>query len=165
MHGNVSSGLAVDNAESAGNRGEVSPTASPPKKTDFANTAKIIQIDIDRSEDKQEHPHTDFSVVGDVKEVLNALMPQIRRATRGRNGFRRLKNGERTTLCRVAHDDKLHPFQIVDIFSRIAGEDAIIVTAVWAAQMWTAQYCRRPVPAPSSPRGDLKRWASATAPP
>ncbi len=146
MHGNVSAGLAVDGADLLIVIGARFSDRVATKPSDFAKRAKIVQIDIDRSEINK-NIHIDYSVVGDVGRVLDALLPLIEATTHP-------AWQEQITLWRredvappaSAQDGRLHPYDIIHAIAELAGEDAIIVTDVGQHQMWAAQYCGRTQP-------------------
>lgn len=144
MHGAVSSGLAVENADLLITIGARFSDRVATKPSAFAGQAKIIQIDIDRSEINK-NIHIDQSVVGDVGEVLTALLPHIRPA-RHEKWRAQVDEWHAQDERPTSNGHPLQPHQIIGTLSEIAGEDAIIVTDVGQHQMWAAQYCRRTRP-------------------
>ena len=104
----------------------------------FAEGASIVHIDIDPSEINK-NVTADYSIVGDVKEVLTELLKYIKPA-------KRKAWADQIALWKdedykPQHDDKvLKPHYIVETACEIAGEDAIFVTDVGQHQMWSAQF-------------------------
>ncbi len=137
MHGSVVANKTVDNADvviTVASRFSDRVALSPDK---FAKRAKIIHIDIDKSEiDK--NVKSDYNVVGDAETVLTALETLIKENTH-EAWFKEI-NEYRRDVPYSTGDNKLHPKQIMDIISDAAGEDGLYVTDVGQHQMWAAQY-------------------------
>ncbi|MEG2174212.1 MAG: biosynthetic-type acetolactate synthase large subunit [Oscillospiraceae bacterium] len=144
MHGNISSGLAVDAADALVVIGARFSDRVATCPTDFAKSAKIVQIDIDASEINK-NLHIDYSLVGDVKTVLAALLPLVHPNER-REWRAQIDTWREKDFHPSSSDGFLHPHQVIDILSEQVGEDAIIVTDVGQHQMWAAQYCKRTRP-------------------
>ena len=83
----------------------------------------------------------DYSITGDLKDVLTQLLPLINE--KKRNKWHSLI-GEWQKKGYVPSDaedgELLRPHQIVTTACKAAGEDAIFVTDVGQHQMWAAQY-------------------------
>lgn len=106
----------------------------------FAPEAKILQFDIDPSENSKNVDVTSF-VYGDLKDALNELLPLIEKQDRT-EWFDRL-NGLREKDYHPSHiDGQLRPHEIMETIGEVVGEDAVIVTDVGQHQMWAAQYCK-----------------------
>ncbi len=110
----------------------------------FANRAKIIHIDIDPSEISK-NVTADESLIGDVGDILSAIMPMISPAEHT-EWRKQIARWQRADYIPEDSTDILRPHQIVQAISRLAGEDAIIATDVGQHQMWAAQYCERTRP-------------------
>ncbi len=110
----------------------------------FASHAKIIHIDIDASEINK-NVAVDYSIIGDVKDVLKTLLPKIKKTTH---------DEWQTTISEwkardyVPEDSKtvLKPHWIMNTICDLAGDDAVYVTDVGQHQMWAAQYIRHVKP-------------------
>ena len=77
MHGWVSAGRAADKADLLIALGTRFSDRVATKMTEFASTAKVVQVDIDNSEiDK--NITTTFSITGDARRVLEAVLPLIK---------------------------------------------------------------------------------------
>ena len=102
----------------------------------FASQAKIVHIDIDRSEiDK--NVLTDHHIIGSAKrvlELLNERLPQYRH-TEWKEHILPLREPQ------VVEDgDKLTPGQILDAIEKAVPRDAIVATDVGQHQMWSIQH-------------------------
>lgn len=140
MHGNVTSNRAVHNADlvlAVGTRFSDRVALNPDA---FAKNAAIIQIDIDPSEINK-NVLVDLSLVGDVRTVLEALLPMLNEA---KHPEWQSQLEEWKKLNYVPADDAsvLKPHQVMEVISKNAGEDAIYVTDVGQHQLWAAQYTR-----------------------
>ncbi|MBQ9162382.1 MAG: biosynthetic-type acetolactate synthase large subunit [Clostridia bacterium] len=140
MHGTYAANKATDNADvilALGTRFSDRVALNTHK---FGRNARIIHIDIDPSEISK-NVECDYSIAGDVKDVLTQLLPLI--DAKKRNKWHALiaewkKKGYVPTDA--ADDQPLLPHQIVTTACKMAGEDAIFVTDVGQHQMWAAQY-------------------------
>ena len=106
----------------------------------FANRAKILHIDIDPAEINK-NIDTDASIVGDVKAVLNALIPKIEK----KDHAEWLKQiNEWKKIYPDCYDknpkDSINPKYICEHIHEVAGDDCFITTEVGQHQMWTAQF-------------------------
>ena len=101
----------------------------------FASQAKIVHIDIDRSEiDK--NVLTDHHIIGDARrvlELLNAGLPA--------HDYPEWKGWVFShPEVPLKKDDILHPHEILETIQAVTDGDAIIATDVGQHQMWCAQY-------------------------
>ena len=102
----------------------------------FASQAKVVQIDIDRSEiDK--NVLTDHHIIGSAKrvlEMLNAKLPQ----------YSHPEWKDRVLPLRAPSvaetGDKLTPKQVLETIRRLAPQDTIVATDVGQHQMWSIQH-------------------------
>ena len=136
MHGTKASNMAFQNCDLLivlGARFSDRVTGDASK---FASHAKIIQIDIDKSEVDKNIP-TDLHVIQDIKcalESLNAVVSNKTHKEWTQNVYEWKMENE-------AHIPKDHlPKQIMNILYENLGEDTIVATDVGQHQMWTAQY-------------------------
>jgi acetolactate synthase I/II/III large subunit len=104
----------------------------------FCPDADIIHIDIDASElDKIKRAHV--GIMGDVGEVLEALLPQV-------DENRRKTWTERVSVLRATYsplekpsEDLRDPYALINRVGGLLDDSAIVVTDVGQHQMWTAQ--------------------------
>ena len=106
----------------------------------FAPNAKILQFDIDPSENSKNINVTSF-VYGDLKDCLNELLPLIEKKERT-EWFDRLNGLREKDYYPTSIPGQLRPHEIMEIIGEVVGEDAVIVTDVGQHQMWAAQYCK-----------------------
>jgi acetolactate synthase-1/2/3 large subunit len=110
----------------------------------YAKQAKIIHLDIDRSEiDK--NVKTDVAVVADCKESLPALTALIRENNHAewRESFKELDEKERTKVIEPAIHPKDGPLlmgEVVNAVAEQAQDDAILVTDVGQNQLFATRY-------------------------
>ena len=107
---------------------------------EFARKAKILHIDIDPAEiDK--NIDSDVSVVGDVKEVLTALLPMIEKNDH-KEWLNQVNEWKKTyPSCYDKNPkDSINPKFICEHIHEVAGDDCFITTEVGQHQMWTAQF-------------------------
>ncbi len=104
----------------------------------FCPQAKIVHIDIDRSEiDKIKK--SNFSVTGDIGLALKQIMPFINSDRRG-DWIRKIeKIKEEHPFLREKNSDFLHPINLIRTISNLVKPDTIITTDVGQHQMWVAQ--------------------------
>ena len=104
----------------------------------FGHNAKIIHIDIDPGEiGKNVMP--DYSIVGDVREVLVELLKHIKPA-KHEKWLEQIARWKQDDYIPQDSDTELKPHYIIEKTCEVAGEDAIYVTDVGQHQMWAAQY-------------------------
>ena len=137
MHGSVVANMAVNDADvvvTVASRFSDRVALAPDK---FAKKATVIHIDIDQSEiDK--NVKTDYHVIGDAETVLGEL--EILLEEKKHDDWFAEINTYRRDIPYSVGGDKIHPKEIMDILSEVAGEDGIFVTDVGQHQMWAAQY-------------------------
>ncbi|MCP4566595.1 MAG: biosynthetic-type acetolactate synthase large subunit, partial [FCB group bacterium] len=105
---------------------------------EFCPQASIIHIDIDRSEiDKIKS--TKLSVVGDVNQILQALLPIVKNDNRQEwRRYIHLKKAEYPFMS-PKNSNPLNPLNLIRLISELVEPDTIISTDVGQHQMWTAQ--------------------------
>ncbi len=143
MHGCYSANMAMSEADlmiAFGSRFDDRVTG---KLSEFAKHAKVVHIDIDPSSIGK-IVDIDYPIVGDLKNVLNDMMPIAREKVK-----RAKYQSWRDLLKRY---DEIHPLGYSDdknnikpqwIIQRVGetlGDKAIISTDVGQHQMWTAQF-------------------------
>ena len=143
MHGSYAANMSMSEADlmiAIGARFDDRVTG---KLSEFAKHAKVIHVDIDPASISKLVP-VDFPIVGDVKNVVNEMIPLAKEKVDGEKYA-----GWRET---VANFDKLHPLSYEDSdevikpqwaierLGELLGDDANISTDVGQHQMWTAQF-------------------------
>jgi acetolactate synthase-1/2/3 large subunit len=108
------------------------------KVAQFCPRAKVIHIDIDRSElGKIRQPQV--GIQGDVGEVLRALVPRVRHSLRPDWRARVEELRQQFPLHMPGADDPRTPYGVILHAAALAGADAIVTTDVGQHQMWVAQ--------------------------
>ena len=117
---------------------------------DFCTLAKKIQIDVDPSEINK-NVHVDHSLVGDAKEILRALIAELKQQSRSGNSpahadrqpwLQRIEAWrEEHPLTYDKYSRAVKPEYVLETLSNCAEERAIISVDVGQHQMWAAQFC------------------------
>ncbi len=139
MHGSMQANIAIDKADlviALGTRFSDRVALNPRK---FAKRAAIVQIDIDESEINK-NILVNYSIVGDVKEVLQSLIPLIDKAD----------HSEWLKECHKANKwvdvelegATLRPRDVIEAACDLTDKETIYVTDVGQHQMWAAQYVK-----------------------
>ncbi|OQA11316.1 MAG: Acetolactate synthase large subunit [Firmicutes bacterium ADurb.Bin373] len=140
MHGSVAGNWAVYESDLLICAGARFDDRVVTKISGFAPTAKIIHIDIDPAEIGK-NVITQLPIVGDVKNVLRAILPHLQKKenTAWMERIRRLKEG---MPLRYKQDGALKPQFVIEKLNEYKEDSAIVVTDVGQHQMWAAQYMR-----------------------
>ncbi len=140
MHGSVAANKSIDKSDlvlALGTRFSDRVALNPEK---FAPDAKIIQVDIDRSEINK-NVLVDKAIISDVKAFLVKLLPLVEekkhedwmeRIEKWRGKLSQPK-GEGCYLC---------PDDLIGTICDMTDKETIYVTDVGQHQMWAAQYLR-----------------------
>lgn len=148
MHGGYVTNKAVDDADVLIAVGTRFSDRVALDTNEFAKKATIIQIDIDLSEINK-NVAVDHYVIGDVKKVLEALLPLVENQER-REWIKMLEVYKDVDYKPVDDDTQILPHQLIGAICDMAGEDTVVVTDVGQHQMWAAQYVHH-----INPRGFL----------
>ncbi|MCQ2770304.1 MAG: biosynthetic-type acetolactate synthase large subunit [Clostridia bacterium] len=137
MHGSQASNMACDGCDlliAIGCR--FSDRVALDTKS-FARQAKIVHIDIDRSEINK-NVKTDHHIVGDAKKVLAMLNERV--TEQSHEEWKKYVFSFKTETEYDDIKDKLTPKQILNTIARIAPQDTIVSTDVGQHQMWAIQH-------------------------
>ena len=143
MHGSYAANMALSESDLIICLGARFDDRVTGKLSEFGKNAKIIHVDIDPSSISK-IINADYPIVGDVKSVLEEMLPRIKSEVSPANfeQWRELirKYDEIHPLKFNDSDEILKPQWIIQSTAKIAGEDAIIATDVGQHQMWVAQF-------------------------
>jgi acetolactate synthase I/II/III large subunit len=108
------------------------------KTAEFCPNAKIIHIDIDRSE-LHKVKNANVAIAGDVRQVLSELLPRVKPQLRKRwlSHVESLKG--RFPLAMPGVDDPRSPYGLIHAVASCLDDNAIITSDVGQHQMWVAQ--------------------------
>ena len=137
MHGSEASNMAVDACDLLIAIGCRFSDRVALKPSTFAQNAKIVQIDIDRSEinkNVQTHHH----IVGDAKRVLTLLLDKV--APKQNDEWMKYVFSFKTETEYDEATDHLTPQQVLSSIARILPQDTIVATDVGQHQMWAIQH-------------------------
>ena len=143
MHGNYSPNKLTNSTDlilAVGMRFDDRVTG---KLSKYAPGAKVIHIDIDASEHQKNVPTT-VSLIGDAKNVLQALIPHLKKNNHKKwiNQFKNLDDQEKqaSKKRRSENGGKIHMDQVVALLSKKTKGQAVIVSDVGQNQMFAARY-------------------------
>ena len=104
----------------------------------FAPNARIIHVDVDPAEiGKNVRPH--LPIVGDVKQVLTALIPLLQPKDGG-EWLAEVAGYKRDNPLEYDREKGFKPQYVIERLSELTKGESIIVTDVGQHQMWVAQY-------------------------
>jgi len=139
MHGMYWNNIAISEADLVLGIGMRFDDRVTGRLKDFAPHAKIIHIDIDPAEIGKNVRAT-VPIVGDVKNVLAALVQQVEPA-RHDAWLERIEQVRRDhPSILIPDNDKLLPQFVIKKIYELSGPDAYYVTGVGQHQMWAAQF-------------------------
>ncbi len=140
MHGSVAANRAIDQSDLVIALGARFSDRVALNTEKFARHAKILQIDLDRSEINK-NVTVDKACIGDVNEFLTRALPYIEEKKRPQWHERVLGWKSKERIVRTP-DCKLHPSDVMSTICDMTDEDTIFVTDVGQHQMWAAQYLK-----------------------
>lgn len=137
MHGSQASNMAVDACDLLIAVGCRFSDRVALKPDSFARNAKVVQIDIDRSEINK-NVETDHHIVGDAKRVLRLLNERLEQMDHA--GWKDYVFSFKTQTEYDEAGDHMTPSQVLDTIARIVPRNAIFATDVGQHQMWAIQH-------------------------
>ncbi|MBE6685420.1 MAG: biosynthetic-type acetolactate synthase large subunit [Ruminococcaceae bacterium] len=138
MHGCYSANAAANRADvmiAIGTRFSDRVALNPDK---FGHNARIVHIDIDPGEINK-NIIADYSIVGDVKEVLTELLKYVK-PTKHDAWQEQIARWKQDDYKPETSETELKPHYLIEKACEIAGKDAVYVTDVGQHQMWAAQF-------------------------
>ena len=137
MHGSQASNMAVDGCDLLIAVGCRFSDRVALDHASFAKQAKIVQIDIDRSEINK-NVRTDHHIIGDAKQVLQMLLERVPQADH--TEWKKYVFSFKTETEYTLDGETLTPKQISDTIARLAPMNTIVATDVGQHQMWAIQH-------------------------
>lgn len=137
MHGSQASNMAVDACDLLIAVGCRFSDRVALKPSSFARNAKIVQIDIDRSEINK-NVETDHHIIGDARRVLELLNERVQPLDHSE--WKQYVFSFKTETEYDAVEDRLTPGQVLSSIARILPQDTIVSTDVGQHQMWAIQH-------------------------
>ncbi|WP_454043333.1 acetolactate synthase large subunit [Cellulosimicrobium sp. Marseille-Q8652] len=149
MHGTVPAVAALQKADLIVALGARFDDRVTGKLSSFAPHAAIVHADIDPAEIGKNRD-VDVPIVGDLKEVLTDLVPELERehAAQGKPDvaawWHQIDDWRETYPLGYTEpeDGHLAPQHVISRLGEIAGPEAIYVAGVGQHQMWAAQFIR-----------------------
>lgn len=113
----------------------------------FAPNAKVLHVDIDKSESGKNVP-TDVFVHGDLKVFLNRLPNTLTSENENarKQWVQHLSAMREEFPLMPAERSQFTQITALEVLQEVLPSDAIISTDVGQHQMWSAQYCQRLLP-------------------
>lgn len=138
MHGTIAANKAIQESDLLIALGSRFDDRATGKLSTFAPNAKIIHIDIE-SASISKNVHVDVPVVGDLKRVLNQLLPLLKEKKHS-EWIERIKELKKLTHEIPLNKERITSIEVFDVLNKVIPDDTIIVTDVGQHQMWTALY-------------------------
>jgi len=143
MHGNYASNMAMSETDLVISLGARFDDRVTGKLSEFAKYADVIHVDIDPA-NIAKLVDVDYPIVGDIKTVVEKLIPLIRDEvnTDRYQVWRDILNryNELHPLLYNDSDEVIKPQWAIERLGTLVGEQAIITSDVGQHQMWAAQF-------------------------
>ena len=143
MHGSYQANMAMSETDLMIALGPRFDDRVTGKLSEFAKHARIIHVDIDPSSIGK-LVDVDYPIVGDLKEVLEVLLPKVKECVDPDKyqAWRQILNryNEIHPLRYEDSDGIIKPQWVIERTGQLLGEKAVVCTDVGQHQMWTAQF-------------------------
>lgn len=143
MHGSYVANMAMSEADLLIALGARFDDRVTGKLSEFAKYAQIIHIDIDPSSISK-IVNANYPIVGDIKSVLEELLPLLREGYNPKTTLLWREQLERyRKLHPLSYQDSITPLKpqwVLEKLGEMLGDSALISTDVGQHQMWTAQF-------------------------
>ncbi|WDL74829.1 acetolactate synthase large subunit [Helicobacter winghamensis] len=143
MHGSYVANMAMSEADLLIALGARFDDRVTGKLSEFAKYAQIIHIDIDPSSISK-IVNANYPIVGDIKSVLEELLPLLREGYNPKTTLSWREQLERyRKLHPLSYQDSITPLKpqwVLEQLGEMLGDSALISTDVGQHQMWTAQF-------------------------
>lgn len=143
MHGSYVANMAMSEADLLIALGARFDDRVTGKLSEFAKYAQIIHIDIDPSSISK-IVNANYPIVGDIKSVLEELLPLLREGYNPKTTLSWREQLERyRKLHPLSYQDSITPLKpqwVLEKLGEMLGDSALISTDVGQHQMWTAQF-------------------------
>jgi acetolactate synthase I/II/III large subunit len=140
MHGHRHVNKALEECDLLVNIGARFDDRATGKVAGFATKAKIVHVDIDPAEIGK-NVKTDVPVVGDAREVLKLLIPEVEVRTHPDwMAWIDSQHNRRLEAALAERPDWPEPYTIIKAIAQATNGEAIYTTDVGQHQMWAAQH-------------------------
>jgi acetolactate synthase-1/2/3 large subunit len=140
MHGHKQVNDALDECDLLVNIGARFDDRATGQVSGFAPSAFVVHVDIDPAEIGK-NVHTDVPVVGDAREVLKLLIPEVQEGSY--DDWMAWIDSRRNRALDEALEDRPEwpePYSIIKAIAEATKGEAIVTTDVGQHQMWAAQH-------------------------
>ena len=145
MHGSYAANKCIAEADLILTLGSRFSDRVALKPDQFGKKAKILQVDIDKSEIGKNVAIADC-IIGDCKDVLEALIPMTEKADPSQWIQQIRKWNEERPMTVKEANGKMNPQEIIEHLCDNTDKETIFVTDVGQHQMWAAQYVKQTMP-------------------
>ncbi len=143
MHGSYAANMAMSETDLVIALGARFDDRVTGKLSEFAKGADIIHVDIDPASISK-LVNADYPIVGDIKKVLEVMMPLAKEKVDPEKytpWLETIENFEKLHPLSYREDtDNIKPQWVIERVGELLGDDANITTDVGQHQMWTAQF-------------------------
>lgn len=145
MHGSYAANKCIAEADLILTLGSRFSDRVALKPDQFGKKAKILQVDIDKSEIGKNVAIADC-IIGDCKDALEALIPMTEKADHSQWIQQIRKWNEERPMTVKEANGKMNPQEIIEHLCDNTDKETIFVTDVGQHQMWAAQYVKQTMP-------------------